>query len=76
MDIVLHLSWKNKEIIDKLRSINVAFNYLDFDATNMDKVWVPDIYFPNEKKAAIHNIMMDNRMLRLYRDSTIKYMVR
>ncbi|KAH3834107.1 glycine receptor subunit alpha-1-like [Dreissena polymorpha] len=76
MDIVLHLSWKNVEIIAKLQSLKVAFEYLDFDSQNMDKVWVPDIYFPNEKKAAIHNIMMDNRMLRLYRDGTIKYMVR
>lgn len=74
--IGLHLSWRNDDLISKIRTIAYEFEYLDFDAQNMEKVWVPDIYFPNEKKASIHNIMMANKMLRLYKDSTVRYIVR
>ncbi|KAL4229686.1 Glycine receptor subunit alpha-3 [Mactra antiquata] len=76
VDIGLHLSWKNDELMTQIRTGKYEFDYLDFDAQNMDKVWVPDIYFPNEKKAALHNIMMANKMLRLNKDSTISYTIR
>ncbi|XP_052793559.1 glycine receptor subunit alpha-2-like isoform X2 [Mya arenaria] len=76
VDLKLHLTWKNPHIINNFKSIKVDFDYLDFDAQNMQKVWVPDIYFPNEKRAAVHTIMMDNKMLRLYSDSTVKYIIR
>lgn len=77
LDLGIHLSWKNPKLIKSIPfGQTMMFDHLDFDAANMDKVWVPDIYFPNEKKAAIHDIMMVNKMLRLHGDSTVTYMIR
>ncbi|XP_045204896.2 glycine receptor subunit alpha-2-like [Mercenaria mercenaria] len=76
VDMSLHLTWKNAELMNQISRLNIDIDYLDFDALNMEKVWVPDIYFPNEKKAAVHNIMMANKMLRLYRDNTVSYKIR
>lgn len=77
LDLGITLSWKNPKLIKGIPyGKTEMFEHLDFDAQNMDKVWVPDIYFPNEKKASIHNIMMVNKMLRLHRDSTVTYMIR
>ncbi|XP_060600727.1 glycine receptor subunit alpha-2-like isoform X1 [Ruditapes philippinarum] len=75
-DIGLHLTWKDTKLMENIRQYKYTFDYLDFDALNMEKVWVPDIYFPNEKKAAVHNIMMANKMLRLYKNSTVSYKIR
>lgn len=76
VDLGLHLSWKNNRLLNELMRLKANFDYLDFDALNMEKVWVPDIYFPNEKTAAVHDIMMANKMLRLYKDSTFSYKIR
>lgn len=76
VQIGLHLSWKNSDLISTIQTIDKSLTFLDLDAQNMEKVWVPDIYFPNEKRASVHNIMMANKMLRLYKDGTVRYIVR
>ncbi|KAL3880087.1 hypothetical protein ACJMK2_032356 [Sinanodonta woodiana] len=72
--IILHLSW-----VDTRPMANTQmdeFEYLEMDSNHMDKLWTPDIYFPNEKRASFHNVMMPNRMLRFYSNGTISYTTR
>ena len=76
VDVGIHLQWESKEMIQILDRGTYDFSHLDFDAQNMEKVWVPDIYFPNEKKASLHKILMDNKMLRLYMDGMLSYITR
>ncbi|XP_074656144.1 glycine receptor subunit alpha-1-like [Tubulanus polymorphus] len=38
-----------------------------------EKIWVPDVFFRNEKKAQFHYITLPNRLLRLYSDGTVYY---
>ena len=51
-------------------------NYLELDTNLMKEVWVPDLYFTNEKKAALHDVTVPNRMMHLYDDGRIIYRIR
>ena len=42
----------------------------------MNKVWVPDTYFSNERRAAIHSVTTTNKLMHIYRDGTIVYSMR
>ena len=72
--LIIHLQWEDHRLLNKAHIYD--FDYIDFDAHNMEKIWVPDIYFPNEKKAKFHKIMMSNRMLRLFKNETVSYNAR
>jgi len=50
--------------------------YLELDSKLMEEVWVPDLYFTNEKKASFHTVTVPNRMLHLYEDGRIVYRLR
>lgn len=50
--------------------------FLELNTYFIDKVWVPDLYFANEKHASFHHITMPNKMMHLYRNGTIKYRIR
>ncbi|XP_006815537.2 glycine receptor subunit alpha-1-like [Saccoglossus kowalevskii] len=42
----------------------------------IDKIWVPDLYFPNEKAAHFHDQTVDNIMLRFSPEGNILYSMR
>ena len=33
------------------------------DAKSFDKLWVPDLFFTNEKRASFHSITVPNRLM-------------
>ncbi|CAL1539755.1 unnamed protein product [Lymnaea stagnalis] len=77
--ILLHLRWTDTRIYhDKAHNLFLQskLQSLDFDSENIKKVWVPDIFFPNEKKGSFHDIMTQNQMMRLYQGGTILYISR
>ncbi len=37
------------------------------------KIWVPDVFFRNEKKADFHEVTTPNRLLNLHSDGTLWY---
>ncbi|XP_059163149.1 glycine receptor subunit alpha-2-like [Physella acuta] len=76
--ILLHLRW-----VDSRFNSNYADNYfkthnssIDFDSENIKQVWVPDIFFPNEKRGSFHNIMSQNQIMSLNPNSTLLYISR
>lgn len=46
---------------------------LELDTRVIDKLWVPDIYFRNEKSASVHNVTVPNRLLHLHKNGTVLY---
>ena len=46
------------------------------DTTVFDRIWTPDIYFPNEKKANHHSITVPNRLIRVYKNGTVYFSAR
>ena len=41
-----------------------------------DKIWMPDVFFRNEKKASYHYITTPNRLLTLYNDGRLWYVTK
>ena len=39
----------------------------------LDKLWIPDTFLTNEKKAAFHSMTTPNRLLRLWNDGRVLY---
>lgn len=73
--VLLHLSWYDHRFSQyHIESLNEG--YVEIDAKNLEKLWVPDIYFPNEKNAYYHNVLMANKMLRIYRGGDVTYTTR
>ena len=49
---------------------------LELDTLNMKEIWVPDLYFANEKEASFHDVTVPNKMMHLYSDGTVQYRIR
>lgn len=72
--IFLHLKWHDKRYtswIKKSKSETILF-----DHRSLDGLWVPDIYFPNEKKARLHEVFFPNKMLSAHESGQISYIAR
>jgi len=44
--------------------------------TNINRFWIPDLYFPNEKAGKTHEITIPNKSIRIYPNGTVRYMTR
>ena len=71
MDIYMRQSW-----IDPRMAYTMTDKPTVIPARAMDMVWVPDIFFPNEKRASFHEVTVPNRLMRVYPNGTIVYSVR
>ena len=49
---------------------------LTLDSKLIHMIWVPDIFFPNEKDAHEHCVTVPNRLVRIYANGTILYSAR
>lgn len=49
---------------------------LELDTKVMDKIWVPDLYIQNEKKANFHDVTTPNKLVHLYSNGKVFYSVR
>ena len=49
---------------------------LTMDSNMVSEIWVPDLFFTNEKRGHFHDITVPNRFIRIYRNGTIYYSAR
>ncbi|CAI9725134.1 glycine receptor subunit alpha-1-like isoform X3 [Octopus vulgaris] len=54
----------------------VNTTYLELDANAIKEIWVPDLYFPNEKRSNFHEVTMANRMLRINEEGNTLFSMR
>ena len=73
--ILLHLSWYDHRF-SSFQIKNLDEGHVEIDAKNLEKLWVPDLYFPNEKRAYYHNVLMPNKMLRIFKGGDVTYSTR
>ncbi|KAL8580225.1 hypothetical protein ACOMHN_040006 [Nucella lapillus] len=80
VSLLLHLRWRDQRLLatHHMKTLFEEHNkdFLEFDSQNIKRIWVPDLFFPNEKKASFHEVMITNQMSRLYRDASILYISR
>ena len=44
--------------------------------TDPEKIWMPDLFFKNEKTGQLHEITMPNMYIRIFSDGGVLYSVR
>lgn len=49
---------------------------LEVDSSRIKNLWVPDLFFSNEKKGAFHDVTLPNRMFHIYKNGTVYYSIR
>ncbi|KAM9181133.1 gamma-aminobutyric acid receptor subunit theta [Dugong dugon] len=66
-----HQTWKDPRLAYHETSLNLTLDY-----RMLDKLWVPDCYFLNSKDAFVHNVTVENRVVQLHPDGTVRYGIR
>ncbi|KAK6173397.1 hypothetical protein SNE40_016856 [Patella caerulea] len=50
--------------------------FFELDTKMMNRIWVPDLYIPNEKSAYFHELTLPNKMLHLHSNGSVVYKAR
>ena len=71
MDALFRQRWydPNLKFQNQTRPIIVPAKFLD-------KFWVPDIFFPNEKSAYFHDVVVPNKVIKVFPDGLVRYSTR
>lgn len=73
MELFLTQEWKD----ERLHFANLTDSrWLEVDSKLMKDVWVPDVYFRNEKSASFHDVTVPNKFMHLYPEGLVVYSVR
>ncbi|XP_071124551.1 glycine receptor subunit alpha-2-like [Mytilus edulis] len=72
--IFLHLYWHDERYIQWI--MKSSSHKVSFDHKSMEKLWLPDIYFPNEKEARLHSVFVPNKMLSANLGGNVSYTAR
>jgi cation transporter family protein len=72
MDVHLRETWVDPRLVYDSDVDTPLF----IPATDTKRFWVPDVYFPNEKLGKVHDLTIPNRSIRLYRNGTVRFMLR
>ena len=68
MDLYFQQKWVDERLVfdEQDRPVILA-------PKQIEKIWVPDLFFPNEKKAEIHNVMLANQVVKIFPNGTVLY---
>eukprot|EP00105_Crassostrea_gigas_P019367 XP_011437833.1 PREDICTED: glycine receptor subunit alpha-2 isoform X2 [Crassostrea gigas] len=72
VDIIFRQRWTDK----RLKFNHSTVRILELDQKMIERIWVPDSFFPQEKRAEIHDVTVPNRLLHIYRNGTVFYSMR
>lgn len=73
MGLFLRQRWTDKRL-EFNESVGVT--HLELDTKVMQKVWVPDLFINNEKKANVHHVTVPNRLMHIYPNGNVVYSMR
>ena len=68
VDLYVRQTWTDWRLRFNETKRTVTLNY-----NQLSRIWIPDLFFRNEKRAISHDVTVPNRLLRLYPDGTILY---
>lgn len=70
----LHLRRLNRAPLSSSRSFTGRMKYLTL--TDPSKVWMPDLFFANERQGHFHNIIVPNVYVRIFPTGYVLYSIR
>lgn len=71
IDIFFAQTWYDRRL-----KFNSTVKVLRLNSNMVGKIWIPDTFFRNSKKADAHWITTPNRMLRIWNDGRVLYTLR
>ncbi len=71
MDIYLRQAWYDRRL-----AYSNSSQPLSISARLIPLMWTPDLFFPTEKKAVLHDITVPNKLMRVNPDGTVVYSMR
>lgn len=74
LKFVFYLETSQIDSILKSVSISGRLKYLTL--TEANRVWMPDLFFSNEKEGHFHNIIMPNVYIRIFPNGSVLYSIR
>lgn len=72
MSFLLRQRWRDIRLSHNSSGVSV----LELHHKAINKVWIPDIYFVNEKTAHFHDVSVPNIMFNVFPDGRVSYSVR
>ena len=63
------LNWTNADLRDDQR-------HLVLPPMSIERIWIPDLFFSNEKNSYFHDITVPNKYIRIGKDGEVLYSVR
>lgn len=68
VNLYVRQTWRDFRLAFDETNRTVTLNY-----NQLSRIWVPDLFFRNEKRAINHDVTVPNRLLRLSPDGTLLY---
>ena len=76
MEYSVQLTFRNQWTDSRLKFDDMKGQIKYLQMTDIKKIWMPDIFFSNEKQAHFHSIIMPNVLLRIHPEGTILHSTR
>ncbi|XP_074641418.1 glycine receptor subunit alpha-2-like [Tubulanus polymorphus] len=74
LQVYIRQSWVDPRLQFATMNLNITKFTLDYRM--LKQIWVPDLFFQNEKAAQFHQITRPNTLVRVYPDGTVLYSAR
>ena len=67
---------KSLFVLGKIKSLFVLGKIKYLTLTETDKIWMPDLFFKNEKTGHFHEIILPNTYIRIFPNGDVLYSIR
>ncbi|XP_021203398.1 glutamate-gated chloride channel-like isoform X7 [Bombyx mori] len=72
----VQLTFREQWLDERLKFNNLGGRLKYLTLTEANRVWMPDLFFSNEKEGHFHNIIMPNVYIRIFPNGTVLYSIR
>ncbi|KAL0818722.1 hypothetical protein ABMA28_008054 [Loxostege sticticalis] len=76
MEYSVQLTFREQWLDERLKFNNLGGRLKYLTLTEANRVWMPDLFFSNEKEGHFHNIIMPNVYIRIFPNGTVLYSIR
>ncbi|XP_043476831.1 glutamate-gated chloride channel isoform X3 [Leptopilina heterotoma] len=76
MEYSVQLTFREQWIDERLKFDDFGGKLKYLTLTEANKIWMPDLFFSNEKEGHFHNIIMPNVYIRIFPEGSVLYSIR
>ncbi|XP_072933134.1 glutamate-gated chloride channel isoform X9 [Epargyreus clarus] len=76
MEYSVQLTFREQWLDERLKFNNQGGRLKYLTLTEANRVWMPDLFFSNEKEGHFHNIIMPNVYIRIFPNGNVLYSIR